>query len=182
MSNKFCKGFTLFEFLMTMLIIAAIVTMSIFYEGYGYQVAKAESAIEELRQLIVYAQLEAIKKNTFITLCSLDAHHQCQYTWQADVAVFTDTQKQHRLADTNTLLKSIRLNVANHARLIFRGFGSSHYLTMDKLAFSGEQNGTFIYCLQYGDQLILRGLTISKTGRIRFLQQEDPYFEEMNNC
>jgi type IV fimbrial biogenesis protein FimT len=176
------KGFTLFDFLVSSLIVAAIVTIAVFYEGYGYQVAKAETAMEELKELIVYAELESIKNNTSITLCPLDNHEKCRSGWDGNIAVFLDPNKQHLVAREDELLKSMKLDKSQQAEIRLNGFGSSNYLTLDTLSLSAAQNGTFVYCFPYGERLILRGLSISTAGRIRYLQQDDPYFKKIKSC
>jgi len=157
--------------MITSLIVAIMITSAGFYFSAETQKAAADATINHLQQLIITAQLEAIKDNTPITICHL-TNNKCSGDWNESISMFSDYQT----------FKQENIKTDENATLSFKGFPTTKYLTFTPLGLSGQQNGTFVYCAQYGNELILRGLSISKTGRVRELQQNDNYFKNTKAC
>ena len=158
--------------MITSVIIAIMATCASFYFSAQQQTANAEAAINHLQQLLITAQLQAIKDNIPVTVCALNTADDCSGDWNSPITAFTEHQKIQQVS----LLKD------NNAELSFSGFPTSRYLTVTPLGLAGQQNGTFVYCRRYGSELILRGLSISRTGRMRVLKQNDPYFKDTHIC
>lgn len=166
------KAFTLIEFMIASAIMVIMLTCASFYFSSQQQTAKADAVINHLQQLLLTAKLQSIKSNMPVTVCELTSSGGCSGDWQGVISVFSDNQT----------IQKVRLVTDKKASLSFSGFPTSKYIKMTALGLSGQQNGTFVYCASFGAELILRGLTISRTGRIRLLTQNDPYFKDTHTC
>lgn len=166
------KAFTLIELMIASAIMVIMLTCASFYFSNQQQAARADAAINHLQQLLLTAKLQSIKTNMPVTVCELTSSGGCSGDWEGMISVFNDSQT----------IQKVQLLTDKKAMLSFSGFPTSKYVKMTPLGLSGQQNGTFVYCVSYGAELILRGLTISRTGRIRLLAQNDPYFNDKQSC
>lgn len=175
------KAFTLLEFIIGLFILA-IVACCIGYNVFGGHKSQAEILENQLYQILNFAKLQAIANNTTITVCPLDQADNCSRHWDKPISVFTDPEKKHRLDENNTLLKVYNLSQKLKGQLTYHAFASNNYMSFISLGLVGQQNGTFVYCEKKGADKILFGLSISKTGRLRILDDHDPYFSGKGFC
>jgi type IV fimbrial biogenesis protein FimT len=158
------RGATLLEVMVTLLIVAIISQLSLWFFPDFLALNRADNQVNLLHRNINYARLYAIEHGTFVTLCGLKNNECDKDDWGEQISLFVDN-------DTSTSI--------NNDELIISTFEHTHHA--DSLEYprnaitfrpdgslNGFQNGTFIYCPN-SDNASLEGLalSVSQTGRIR---------------
>ena len=97
------RGYTLPELLITSAIVAVGINAGL---GLVELVERQHrlAAASELQRLVAFARYEAVSQQRAVTLCALDNESRCSREWAGrEVAVFTDTNGNHRLEDGEAL-------------------------------------------------------------------------------
>lgn len=156
------QGFTLIEVITTTVIVLIISSMSFDSMQGLVQQSKAHSDFSDLLLQVRTTRQYAITHSQNAVLCpSRDSTH-CINDWKAPKLIFFDTN-DNKLRDFNEPIER-RFNAINSpnakikypkTQIRFNEQGVTHFF-----------NGTLAYCLED----IVRGLVISRVGRIRIAQ------------
>lgn len=153
------KALTLVELVVT-LSVAGILMASATSFGNYIEKTKAHSDIKQLRRVLSYARNLATLEKQNIVLCPLDTTGSCQRTWNQELTLFSDRnrdQKLDPLEDIHTRIKSLSPEVAKRnfqrAALIYFPTGFS-------------TTGTLSYCAKT-QPLVSYAFILSRVGRTR---------------
>lgn len=106
----------------------------------------AEStAFTSLHHLITFTRTQAIKENTYFTLCPSSDNQKCTGEWNKTLIIFSDANKNEQLDGGERLFKSIALPAVTPC-LEWRSGASRQYVQFKP---SGATNGTaghFLFC------------------------------------
>lgn len=163
------KGFTLFELILTLAILAIICALALPYFHQHMAARERSKVLNTLMNNIRNAKNTANLQRQNITICSSQDRSQCQNNqWNAGFIVFIDNNKNRRI-DANELIIHSEQQPLKYGNLDWRGA-----LGMPSLSFKAENglplgsNGTFYYCsLQSPEHF---KLVMSKMGQLRVEQ------------
>jgi len=160
---KTTAGYMLIEGLLTILLLAILLTLAA--PAYNYLIAdtQATTSINDLVAAINYARNEAIKRHQVVTLCKSADGQKCGGNWRDGWLIYTDDQR---------LRVYPALPVQDH--LIWQSsLQHDDYLQLDALG-GARQDGTFTYCSGANPSTINK-VMVSFTGRVRVTtEKNDP--------
>ena len=157
-------GFTLFEVLSTLGIIAILLgTHSIFFSYSQNYLAMLESR-SALRASLDASRYLAVQNRTIVTLCNLDAEGECDGQWQNGWTSFIDTNRnKEKEASEQLVFSYIPKNQSLAPELRAFPLSTSKGFTFNHIG-GTFNNGTFSW--NYKDQTIK--LIINRQGRMRY--------------
>lgn len=167
MSKK--NGFSLLELCFVLLL--TTVLLSLAWSGFHNLTAKlqADRQIQHVLAAIQSARVEALQRNTPITVCSLNTAGQCVNDQPGSITVFLDPLQQHQLNDPQQILQRITVP-AEQGWLVWHGF--TPYLTIQANADLWYQQGMLTYCSRDADPHHYRGLIVAPSGRLRLTEAD----------
>ncbi|WP_180058026.1 MULTISPECIES: GspH/FimT family protein [unclassified Acinetobacter] len=160
------NGFTLFEIIITILIIAIITTIALPH----FHKMMAEREIKKVKATIIssshYARNHASLYHANIVICPTPDLKQCQSShWNTGFLIFIDQNKNRQVDSNEKILYQEALNL-KYGDLNWRGTLSTPSLTFQAL--SGlpiGSNGSFYYCSK--SDLPHQRIIMSKMAHIR---------------
>ncbi len=161
-AKVYLQGLTLIELLSTVSIISLVVAMGIPKMDQWIQQKTEESVLKSLFHLSVYARTEAIKATDYFTFCPTENRISCGGSWNKEIMIFKDSNKNETVDEDDVLFKLI--NLPESAPCIKWNLKKRQYVQFKP---SGASNGTaghFRYC-EEGDSLIHKKVIISFNGR-----------------
>lgn len=180
------KGFTLFELLVTLSIMAILMTLSVPGFRSLVEANKLDKVRDDLFADMVLARSEALARNKPVTVCATlnpaatDPECSNSDSWTTGWIVFIDTDQDAVVdpevdADSNAIPET----TADEYIRIYRGrdtglsiswkafSGTDHTILFDRLGrMSSNNNGSFHFCdnsIDYAQRIV-----VSKIGRARF--------------
>jgi type IV fimbrial biogenesis protein FimT len=154
-------GFSLTELLVCLAIFAIMSLLALPSLAELFARQQAESFIQQFRQQLSYARVQAVSLGSVVTVCPRQLQ-QCDGRWsETPVQIFDASPGNAVLKQIDALKPDHRL-FYNRELLEFRADGSLNAL----------QNGTFIYCVaQYRWHA---SLSVSQSGRSQLQWHEQP--------
>lgn len=169
-------GFTALELIITMAIIAILLTMGIpAFQNYSWNM-RMKAAMDTLQTDLNLARGHAISHNSKTVICPAGNEYDCsgQAVWQDGWMVFTDINDDRKRQGTEPLLKYsgalARLNISSSS--------SRTYLRFFPNGSSPGSNATIRFCDRRG-AAYSGAITVSNSGRIRL---QVPGSEPSENC
>lgn len=158
-------GFTLLETLITVSIVIILITIGGPSLNSFHQTIKFNTEYQRLRQTIYLARSYAITHKVPITLCSLDNNRECESSWQGDIYLFTDENRNQILDDTDLIVYTV--SKPDHE--LFVRYYNRRWITFIQNGSAPGANGTFFFCSKekYSLKNKHNSLVIYLTGRIR---------------
>lgn len=159
-------GFSLFEVLIVIAIVAIFATISLPFLKKIYDYSNEKILQTQLLHIIQFARQEAQTRGMPVTLCQSSDKTACSGNWLDGQLIFVDENKDGVVNTNDQVLSAIQTN-SIHGLLRWRSFPSNR----NDLLFlpDGEMrnnNGTFWYCPDAGG-LPTWAIMLSKTGRAR---------------
>jgi type IV fimbrial biogenesis protein FimT len=166
-SKRHAPGFTLVELMMTLALVAIIVSLAAPPLRELVINNRAQSSADELLSMMQYTRSEAIKRNTAVTACKVDPDDSeaCSSDaadgWHQGLLVFIDADADSVVEDPAQILQAREamggdLSVsANADSVTYRPNGAS------------ANGADFSVCTPDGDKDKSRNIAISATGRPR---------------
>ncbi|OHU86754.1 hypothetical protein BET10_18000 [Pseudoalteromonas amylolytica] len=157
-------GLTLFESLLTMAIMATLLTLALSSYGEIVSEHRPEYALKRIKHALSLAKAHASATGFQATVCHLE-HNRCQEDqWHKSITVFIDggeptvfDAKDKRLYELEPIHTTDNLVYPRRA-IVFNRDGS----------IKGFTNGTFVYCLpEYQGLSAGLEMSISNSGRAR---------------
>ena len=156
-------GFTLFETLVVLIILAITLSTGIPAFRNMQENVLARNKTSEIERLIAFARYEAITTQQRVTLCPIDRHGSCHADWNAELTVFTDSNNNRTLDDSERPLKSLPAKVEE---IVERDF-NNRAISFNHKGFSGTYAGSFSLCVN-GSKKRGSAMIISRMGKIRY--------------
>lgn len=174
------SGFTLIELMVTLSVLAIIVSLSGPSFTHLIKQQKASTEARKLISLIFLGRSEAIKANKFATLCHSNNALQCNGIWSDGWLLFIDNNKNAQREPGEQIIKSGSLGY--DYQLSLSAFGSQHHVKFTPLGLTLSQNGTFKLCPKDNDRHYARAIIFSKTARARLAKDNngDGIYEAAN--
>ena len=165
------RGLTLIELLMTLAILALLLTMAIPSVVPWIERTHADADRHTFATIIQTSRSAAIQFGQAVTLCP-GSRRGCgtRNSWHLGTVAFTDRNGNRRRDEDDVLLASV---ADLSSRVIWRSFRNRSYLRFTPRGFTDWQNGHFLFCPQDGDPQQARQLVLNATGRLYFSQDED---------
>jgi type IV fimbrial biogenesis protein FimT len=165
-------GFTLFELLITLTIVAVLSSLAIPSFSQFREKRVADTTIARVAQAVTAARSSAINHNSLVTLCRSQNAEVCGGSWEQGMLIFTDENGDRELNGEDRVVRYLSFPEAEGS-LSWRAFGRRQYIQFTSLRTMRKQNGSFTYCpynrkLEYARQLIL-----NRSARARFAQDEN---------
>ncbi|MCK5696676.1 MAG: GspH/FimT family protein [Gammaproteobacteria bacterium] len=160
------SGFTLIELMISLAILAIIISQATPSFANMIHTQKANSEVNKFMSVIFLARSEAIKANKVATLCHSHDGLNCNGIWSDGWILFIDNDSDGRKDAGETIIKSDTQKYDYQISL--SAFGSRHYMRFTPLGLTLSQNGSFKLCPKNNDHHYARVVIISKTGRARF--------------
>lgn len=165
MKSSLANGYTLTEYLVTLLILAILLMIGI--PAYQYIIArnKATAYINGLVVAIHYAQSEALKRHVPVTLCKSADGQLCGGEWRDGWLVFLNPDHKEQ-PKTHEYILRVGQALPTGDQLHWRAsLGKNDFLQFNALG-NLQQDGRFIYCPHQHAQYAT-ALVVSLTGRLR---------------
>ncbi len=154
------NGFTLFEMMLVLTIVAILVgaIAPSFYQLSAR--AQLDAYTNRIAHLIRYARGEAISSHAVVTICGSRNLSSCDGDWQGGILVVKQQPKFHILRELGAL--------PGHLRLVWKSsFGKNQALQIAPNGFTNGQQGRFVLSMQQGVKQQKRSIIVLRTGRIR---------------
>jgi type IV fimbrial biogenesis protein FimT len=157
-------GFTLFEILIVLAIVAILMSLATpsFY-AYSAQ-AKSKATIQKLSGLIRFARNNAINHQSATILCPSKDGLKCGKNWQEGTLVFKDINNDKQLNSTEAILYFQSPFIESG---YIRWTALQNYLAFSGQGLSGSSAGSFIYCPEDKNPKYANALIVSFSGKIR---------------
>lgn len=156
------RGFTLFELLITLVIVSFAMAVAIPPLGKTLQRNIVYADSKELLHLVKLARQSAVFGSIRVVVCAIDAKQRCTRDWSQELLVFTDGNRNNQLDEQDRIVK--RWQQGKHrSKLQWRGFGPG-YLRFRQSGAAAE-NGAFTLCPVDGDIRNARQLVVNRVGR-----------------
>lgn len=169
--NSF-RGFSLFELLITLAIIAIVVCFAIPDLSGALQSNAGEIEVNNLARSMHYARSAAISSGRMVTVCRSINGDTCGGEWQQGILVFTDTNADHVFNAEDQTLRYIQ-TIDPVGTLSMSSFPNRQYLQFNPMGSTNQQSGNFTWCPPGNDIELARQLIFTHTGRTRFAQDGD---------
>lgn len=102
-------GITLIDILISLVLIVITLGAGVPSLQKWLQKSSEDNAFKMLFHLSVYTRTEAIKANDFFTLCPSQDQKSCGGSWNDELIIFNDGNKNEYVDNNETLYKNIRL-------------------------------------------------------------------------
>lgn len=160
------SGFSLIELMATIAIMAIL--MSVATPSFQNTIERNEitSEVQELGTTLKLARSEAVKHNSFVSVCASSNQSTCTGTWKDGWIIFVDANA-NGIVDTNEALLKVWQGLASGHTLTWSG-PNAGYLTFTNRGFTNDQSGTFKICGSSNKASFARGLIVPTTGSTRF--------------
>jgi type IV fimbrial biogenesis protein FimT len=157
-------GFTLFEILIVLTIIAILMTLTTpsFY-AYSAQ-SESKATIQKLSGLIRFVRNNAINHQRSTLLCPSKDGLKCGQNWQEGALVFEDYNNDKQLNSTEAILYFQSPFIESGS---IRWTALHNYLAFSGQGLSGSSAGSFIYCPEDKNPKYANALIVSFSGKIR---------------
>lgn len=156
------RGFSLFEMIFTIAIIAVLALMSAPIFSHFIHQSKLELATDQLKSELNYARSAAIKTHDEAVLCPSKDLLNCEHDWSGQLMVFDP--KNSKLLKIYPPIENFQLrwqgNLAKNDELIFQNNGMTK-----------GQNGSFYLCAKDATQFAGKRLILNFSGRVRVEDQ-----------
>ena len=162
-NSLFELGFSLIELLFTITLSGILLTLA--FPVYSHLILELRLFIlaECVSSSLHYAQSEAIKRQTMITICKSKDGKSCMGSWKEGWIVLVNKNSVPSLE--NAQLLRVYPALGHSDFLEWRGFRSDDYLQL--YPDGSSQNGSFIVCVHGLSKKMAWLIKISQTGRIR---------------
>ena len=156
------KGFTLLEIITSLAVVSILFTSG--SSGYNFLITqnRVQGDIGNLLTMLRSTRLQAISNTTISVLCpSLDEIN-CTRDWKLPLIQFNDTNKNKKRDSSEVIQKRFGAFIGEDLLINY----PKTQVRFDENGMANFYNGTFSYCLPG----IIKGIVISRIGRIRFAQ------------
>jgi type IV fimbrial biogenesis protein FimT len=164
------RGFTLFELLLSLVLLSLALAIAIPPLGNTLQKNRVAADSKTLLHLVRLARQSAVFESVRVVMCAPDDSQSCSRDWNRDVLVFTDSNRNNRLDGSDRIVERWQQNKRT-SRINWRGFGPG-YLRFRESGAAAE-NGALTVCPVDGDIRNARQLVVNRVGRAYISRDRD---------
>ena len=166
MLMKSYQGFTLFEQLLALTVLALITSLALPNLHVFITKLRVDNEISQLHRLLLAARHNAIHSNQEVTICPIDKNFNCHHDWQQKIIIFHDkNNNQSYNPDVDGEILRMKNKIPSADRLQFRKGQNRIKFSITGSTSNWGANGTFKYCPKY-QQNLSRAIVIAISGRI----------------
>ena len=166
------KGFTLIEGLMSVGILAVLITVLLPDLATIREQREGSLALRRIANLVFIARVEAAKSGVMATLCPTQDGESCGGEWHDGILLFLDHNDDRYPDPEDQIVYHEQLDNIG-GTIQWRAFRSKPYLQITPLGFTRYQNGNFTWCNRANSPAGAHQLILNRTGRVRFAQDLD---------
>lgn len=166
------KAFSLFELLVSLLIISILLSYALPSFSKLADDRKADDTIRRVKEAVTVAKVGAIVNGNFVTLCKSQDGEKCGGNWEHGMVAFTDANGDRKINQEDKLIRYFTFPNAE-GKIYWRAFQNRQYLQITGQGFTRFQNGNFTYCPYSEKPYLARQLIINRTARVRFATDSD---------
>lgn len=155
-------GWTLVELITILSLICLVTTLGIAPLTQSLQQHNQSIALKTLLHLAYYARTQAIKHNSYVTLCPSDNLRRCSGAWNKTVMVFSDYNKNETIDQTDKLFRTYTFN--KNTPCISWNLRKRQYLQFKPNGASNGTAGHFKFC-ENVFTTVKRKIVVSFNGR-----------------
>jgi Tfp pilus assembly protein FimT len=137
-----------------------------------------KETLYSIKQLLNYGRQEAVDRRETVVVCSSADEMNCSSDWEHPFIVFVDKNRNNRLDEDETLLRSLDL-LQPLQSLSWRSSLNKPFVHFDENGSTRYQSGRIYYCDLSSDTNNYKAqLIVYRTGRVRIA----PEAELRNRC
>jgi type IV fimbrial biogenesis protein FimT len=156
------QGFTLVELIVVCAIIAILASSISSSFGFLIEQVRVQKDVSRLLLMIQTTRQYSINHATTTVLCPTNDNINCVRNWKLPLILFLDNNRNKKRDEDEAIIISFDAFSDDD---IFISYPKSQIRFNDS-GMAGFYNGTLRYCLNQS----IKGIVISRTGRIRFAQ------------
>lgn len=169
--QKIQRAFTLFDLLVSILILSVLFSLAMPGLGSALQAQAGDALIGDLARTLNQARAAAVSSGSRVTLCRSRDGFSCGGSWIEGMVLFTDSNGNRTVDGFDQLLRSVRLSGrAGAGTLRLRSFPNRQYVQFTALGHTHKQNGSFTWCPPGNDAARAQQLIFTQAGRVRIAQ------------
>jgi type IV fimbrial biogenesis protein FimT len=156
------QGFTLIELTIALIIVALIFSLGSQSYRFIINQSRAQEDVGNLLMMLRMTRQQAIVNSTTSVLCPSKNDKTCVRDWKLPLINFYDTNKNEKRDHDEAIQQ--RFTALGRNDVVIRY--PKTQIRFDEQGMANFYNGTFSYCLNE----TIKGIVISRIGRIRFAQ------------
>ncbi|WP_089359955.1 GspH/FimT family pseudopilin [Pseudomonas segetis] len=164
------QGLSLLELLITLVVLAIILSISLPGLQRIQQANALSSFSAELVNFIRFTRHQALARGKRITMCPLDESQNCTKVWAKQISVFEDLDGNRKLDPKDRLMKV--LEIPDQIDLNWRGVGAGKSLHFNGRGITSISNGTFRLGVKKNEQR--RHVIVSRLGKVKIKKVTQP--------
>ncbi|CCK74770.1 MAG: GspH/FimT family pseudopilin [Oleispira antarctica] len=158
-------GFTLIELAIVLTIIALFINIGSHSYSFLINKIRVQSDTRNLLMMLRMTRLYAITHKTTSVLCPSNDNKICIKDWKQPLIQFNDVNKNNKRDDDEIIQNRFEAFKGNDLIIDY----PRTQVRFNEQGIANFYNGTFSYCLDE----VVKGIVISRIGRIRFAQDLD---------
>lgn len=162
---KNTNGFTLIELVVTISILAILITVAVPSFISSIESNRISSYLQEVSGAVRYTRSEAIKSNRTATICASSNQTSCAGSWNQGWIIFDDLNGDGSRAGSEPLLRVKDAFEPGYA-ITWSGTNSG-FVRFDGRGYTVSQQGTFKVCGKQKRASDARALIIQNSGSLR---------------
>lgn len=170
MEYRKANGFTLIELMLTLVIMAILVTLTL--PGFNTLITSYErqGAVHDLLGLFALAREHAVMNGTLVTVCPLDDQKKCGTNWNGEIHAFSDPENTRSASSEQAILQTIlpQGNGKFTVRSLHKSFFQFH-----PTGFTYSDLGNITWCPASGDPSQAAQIILNRGGRVRIARDTD---------
>lgn len=159
------QGFTLIELMAVLAIVVILFNAASSSYRFLIQQSRTQADVSKLLMMLRMTREQAVVHSTVSVLCPSRDDTTCVRNWKLPLIQFHDLNKNKRRDDDEIIAHRFSGFSGNDTLLKY----PKNQVRFNHQGMANFYNGTFGYCLNE----FIRGIVISRTGRIRFAQDLD---------
>ena len=146
MSKHIEDGFTLFELLISLVIVAILVSLAIFGFQQYFRYQEVQNSQQLILQTIQFARSKAMQQSHHVVICASSDQSSCTTQgWQQGFIVFTDKNNNRQFDHHDVLLAAHRFDL-RYANLSWASLNTQRLSFVPNNGRPLGSNGSFHYC------------------------------------